>query len=162
MQVQAFAMSISAVVDGENGKPIELVQHTTKRHKGPQYTPPRVVLLPLPVNTALHNGIGLADLMGTDSPSLFDPNVTQISSQPKTEHTFNRIQFKQATANNGKPSNGQQYCHIMVDLYVDLGAQLGEHRWAKIARRVSAQLVIRGRSPGYYHAEGKKQRKCGI
>ena len=55
-QIQAFAMSISSVVDGDHGKPNELVQHTPKREKGPLMRPGLVVLLPHPLNTTLYNG----------------------------------------------------------------------------------------------------------
>lgn len=153
VQIQAFAMSISAVVDGEHGKPIELVQHTPKRDKGPQMKPDRVVLLPRPVNTTLYNGMSADGGISGGGRSLFDPNYAQVSNRPPTECTFERIQFKQATANNGKRRARQQYYHLIIELYADLGPQHGDKRWAKIARRVSAQMVVRGRSPGHYHAD---------
>ena len=41
-QVYGFSMSIAAVVDGRDGRAIDLVQHTPKRDKGPQVKPERV------------------------------------------------------------------------------------------------------------------------
>lgn len=151
--IQHLAMSISAVVDGENGKKIDLVQHTPKRDKGPQLEIQRVVLLPRPVNTTLYNGGLGADGMRSDR--LYDTNFAQAPNQPPTETTFERIQFKQATANNGKRRARQQYYHLIIELYADLGSSMGEGRWVKIARRVSAQMVVRGRSPGHYHVESR-------
>lgn len=153
MQIHALAMSISAVVDGEHGKPIELVQHTPKRDKGPQMKPDRVILLPRPVNTTLYNGINADGSLSSGGRPLFDPNYAQVSNRPPTECTFERIQFKQATANNGKRRARQQYYHLIVELFADLGPQLGDGRWTKIARRVSAQMVVRGRSPGHYQPD---------
>lgn len=157
MQVEAFAMSIAAVVDGEHGKPVELVQHTPKRDKGPQMKPERVVLLPRPLNTTLYNNSSSSASDPTSlsaSRSLFDQNYAAASAAPPSECTFERIQFKQATANNGKRRARQQYYHLVIELYADLGAAHGpDARWAKIARRLSAQMVVRGRSPGHYHAE---------
>ena len=160
LPIQAFAMSISAVVDGENGKKIDLVQHTPKRDKGPQLEIQRIPLLPRAVNTTLYNGLG-SDGMRADGRPLYDPSFAQTQSQPPTEHTFERIQFKQATANNGKRRARQQYYHLIVELYVDLGAQMNDSRWVKIARRVSAPMVVRGRSPGHYHVENRGANPSG-
>lgn len=150
-QVYAFAMSISAVVDERDGKAIELVQHTPKRDKGPLATPDRVVLAPRPASSSLYGSPG--DVMSS-SQSLFEPRGFQHApQQPPTEYTFDRIQFKQATANNGKRRAAQQYYHLLVELYADTGVQMGEHRWLKVAVRMSAPMVVRGRSPGHYQHE---------
>ncbi|KAL1925324.1 uncharacterized protein VTP21DRAFT_207 [Calcarisporiella thermophila] len=60
--------------------------------------------------------------------------------------TFERIQFKTATANNGKRRAAQQYYILLIDLYAfcDNGQQY------KVATTQSAPLVVRGRSPGHY------------
>lgn len=150
-QVYAFAMSISAVVDGRDGKAIELVQHTPKRDKGPQGKPDRKVLTPRPAPSGHGYGSGEGSLPAT--PSLFDQRFGQNPPLPPVEASFERIQFKQATANNGKRRAAQQYYHLMVELWADTGTQRGENRWVKIARRMSAPMVVRGRSPGHYHGE---------
>jgi meiosis-specific transcription factor NDT80 len=146
--VHAFAMSIAAVVDGRDGRAIDLVQHTPKRDKGPQIRPDRVTLAARPHPSGQGYGSG-----ASDGSRHYDQNYGQNSNQPPTEYTYERIQFKCATANNGRRRAAQQYYHLLVELCVDIGSQMGEGRWVKIAQRVSAPVVVRGRSPGHYHSE---------
>ncbi|RKF58641.1 putative ndt80 like dna-binding family protein [Golovinomyces cichoracearum] len=147
LRVHAFSMSIAAVVDGRDGKPIELVQHTPKRDKGPQEKPARIVLAPRPQTAhGAFDGIGgrsnIYDTQGFNS----NPN------QPATEATFERIQFKSATANNGKRRAAQQYYHLLVELFADVGNQHID-QYIKVATRMSVPMVVRGRSPGHYQSE---------
>lgn len=73
-----------------------------------------------------------------------------------TAHTFERVQFKQATANNGKRRASQQYFHLVVELFVDIRKTEQEvPSWVKIAQRVSEKIVVRGRSPSHYQNEGQ-------
>ncbi|KAE8450467.1 hypothetical protein EG329_006197 [Mollisiaceae sp. DMI_Dod_QoI] len=146
-QVHNFAMSIAAVVDGKDGKAIELVQHTPKRDKGPQEKPARVTLAPRP--SASHGMYADSGRGSLYDPQGFNPN----SNQPAVEATFERIQFKNATANNGKRRAAQQYYHLLVELFADVGGSHASDRWVKIASRMSAQMVVRGRSPGHYQSE---------
>lgn len=149
-QVYGFALSIAAVVDGRDGKSIELVQHTPKRDKGPQDKPARIALAPRsPPPPGMYGGD--SSLAG-GSRGLYDPGFGQNPNAPATEATFERIQFKNATANNGKRRAAQQYYHLLVELFADVGAQHSE-RWVKIASRMSAPMVVRGRSPGHYQSE---------
>ncbi|KAI9002015.1 hypothetical protein BC832DRAFT_533097, partial [Gaertneriomyces semiglobifer] len=120
--VTGFAIGLSArVANGE--KKIDIVQHTPKRDKGPQLVP-----TPRPVrsggNPHQYNGIGTNQLVAT----------------------FERLQFKTATANNGKRRAAQQYYILTMELYTILenGQQI------KVATTESAPLVVRGRSPGHY------------
>ncbi|CAG8980220.1 hypothetical protein HYALB_00012910 [Hymenoscyphus albidus] len=147
-QVYSFAMSIAAVVDGRDGKSIELVQHTPKRDKGPQEKPARITLAPRP--PASHGMYGESSSRSGlyESPGGFGQNP----NQPAVEATFERIQFKNATANNGKRRAAQQYYHLLVELFADVGTQRSE-RFVKIAFRMSAPMVVRGRSPGHYQSE---------
>lgn len=72
-----------------------------------------------------------------------------------TMHTFERVQFKQATANNGKRRASQQYFHLIVELFADVrkdGSDTAD--WVKVAQRVSEKIVVRGRSPSHYQNEG--------
>lgn len=120
--VTGFAIGISArVANGE--KKIELVQHTPKRDKGPQLIPQ-----PKPVRSGgdphRYNGIGTNQLVAT----------------------FERLQFKTATANNGKRRAAQQYYILILELY----AQIENGQQYKVAMTESAPLVVRGRSPGHY------------
>ncbi|KAG0009603.1 hypothetical protein BGZ81_003289 [Podila clonocystis] len=120
LQVHRFLVCIGAHIQhGE--KVIELVQHTPKRDKGPQITP-----RPTPIRA------------GGD--------VNSNSSSNSNVITFERVQFKTATANNGKRRAAQQYYQVHVDLYAELEG--GER--IVVATAFSAPLVVRGRSPGHY------------
>ncbi|UKZ73899.1 hypothetical protein TrVFT333_001553 [Trichoderma virens FT-333] len=88
----------------------------------------------------------------------------QGAIQPATEHTFERIQFKQATQNNGKRRAAQQYYHLMVELWADLGSQFGAQsadKYFKIAFRKSEKMIVRGRSPGHYQNEKRRSHSGG-
>ncbi|TAQ86416.1 hypothetical protein B7494_g5266 [Chlorociboria aeruginascens] len=149
-QVYGFALSIAAVVDGRDGKAIELVQHTPKRDKGPQEKPAKMAVSPRPPPNL---GIYASDSgIGNGSRGLYEAGFGQSPTQPIMEVTFERIQFKNATANNGKRRAAQQYYHLLVELFADVGQQQTE-RYIKIATRMSAPMVVRGRSPGHYQSE---------
>jgi hypothetical protein len=60
--------------------------------------------------------------------------------------TFERVQFKTATANNGKRRAAQQYYVLLVELYAETSAG----KTFRVATAQSAPLVVRGRSPGHY------------
>ncbi|KAI7896097.1 uncharacterized protein EV154DRAFT_493486 [Mucor mucedo] len=119
--VQRFLLGVSArVANGE--KEIELIQHTPKRDKGPQFRPD-----PKPITPG--------------------GNLT-MSSVANNQNivTFERVQFKTATANNGKRRAAQQYYLCVVDLF----AETDRHQLVKVASCRSSPLVVRGRSPGHY------------
>lgn len=120
-QVDYFSIGVSARVTN-NDKKIELVQHTPKRDKGPQMIPEA---RPVRAGGNLH--------------------LASVGSNHNIV-TFERLQFKTATANNGKRRAAQQYYEIVVDLYANLPAD-GP---LKVATCISAPLVVRGRSPGHY------------
>ncbi|EKD15344.1 uncharacterized protein L3040_001715 [Drepanopeziza brunnea f. sp. 'multigermtubi'] len=152
--INGFAMSIAAVVDGRDGKSIELVQHTPKRDKGPQEKPARITLSPRPpIPHGMYDSLSSRDLYST-------PSFSQNPNQPAVEATFERIQFKNATANNGKRRAAQQYYHLLVELFADVGSQHPD-RWVKIATRMSAPMVVRGRSPGHYQGERRGSNSSG-
>ncbi|KAI9249142.1 hypothetical protein BDA99DRAFT_445740, partial [Phascolomyces articulosus] len=121
-QVDYFSIGVSACVSNNADKKIELVQHTPKRDKGPQMVPK-----PQPVRAGgnLH-----------------------LASVGSSHHivTFERMQFKTATANNGKRRAAQQYYEIVIDLY----ANTSQGEEIRVATCHSAPLVVRGRSPGHY------------
>jgi meiosis-specific transcription factor NDT80 len=159
--ILAFAMCISAVVDAPGGKTVELVQHTPKRDKGPQHRPAKIKLSPQPAG-------GMAFAATSSSPVIQQQHgeheytfPQQTSQQQQHIAVFDRIQFKSATANNGKRRAAQQYYHLIVELYADVGSASGstpgqnnpDAGWVKIAYRISAPMVVRGRSPGHYADE---------
>jgi hypothetical protein len=119
--IKHFNVGISAKVSNSD-KVIDLIQHTPKRDKGPQMTPPCRPIKPGGDLRLSSVGSGL--------------NII----------TYERVQFKTATANNGKRRAAQQYYVIVVDLY----ACLANNEQIKVASSQSAPLVVRGRSPGHY------------
>ncbi|KAI8096395.1 uncharacterized protein BX664DRAFT_355762 [Halteromyces radiatus] len=131
LPIRQFSLNISARVSNSDKK-IELVQHTPKRDKGPQNTPLAKPVLP-GGNLSL-SAVGASQ------------NIA----------TFERIQFKTATANNGKRRAAQQYYVCVVDLYCDTIVD-GMHRQIKVASCQSAPLVVRGRSPGHYSDNNQLQ-----
>ncbi|KAI0483152.1 hypothetical protein GGR56DRAFT_686398 [Xylariaceae sp. FL0804] len=159
--VFGFAMCISAVVSDSDTHAIELVQHTPKRDKGPTARPEKVRMHPKPQQPTAH-AMGLYDHgMSAGPRSLYESGYGQSGQGSyTTEHTFERIQFKQATANNGKRRAAQQYYHLMVELYADVGTQ-NPDQFIKIAQRKSAKMIVRGRSPGHYQAERRGSTSSG-
>lgn len=162
--VSGFAMSISAVVAEGEGQPIELVQHTPKRDKGPTSAPDKVRLAPKP--TQPHPQLGLFHSVGGDmSRAQYDSGsaYNQPQAAPTAiEHTFERIQFKQATANNGKRRAQQQYYHLLIELWADVGgSQSQSEQWVKVGYKKSAKMIVRGRSPGHYQSERRGSNTSG-
>lgn len=72
------------------------------------------------------------------------------------QHTFDRLQFKTATANNGKRRASQQYYRIRIQLFADVRSEgANEPHWIKVCEKISQPLVVRGRSPNHYKEEDK-------
>ncbi|KAF5858211.1 hypothetical protein ETB97_004665 [Aspergillus alliaceus] len=161
-RVLSFSMSISAIVNAQFGEVRELVQHTPKRDKQSERRPGRIVLQPCqPPSLVLNHGPGSGSsqhafgLASQSTGMSIDYNNSYNSapppSQPPTQHTFERIQFQKATANNGKRRAQQQYYNLVVDLYAEVANPVStETQWIKIARKLSHPMVVRGRSPGHY------------
>lgn len=120
--VEQFLFGVSAEA-ATTGKYIDLVQHTAKRDKGPQVTPP---LKPVRTEGPQH---GLA--------------------------MFERLQFKTATANNGKRRATQQYFHLNVEVF----ARCSDNSIQRVAICKSLPVVVRGRSPGHYTDKGQRRVK---
>ncbi|KAF9870344.1 putative NDT80/PhoG like DNA-binding family protein [Colletotrichum karsti] len=165
--VLGFAMSISAVVSDNDSHRIELVQHTPKRDKGPIAPPEKVRLHPKypqqshPLGLYPHDsGLGGPPRIGYAESGGFSGSAPQGSDSYQTEHTFERIQFKQATANNGKRRAAQQYYHLLIELWADVGSQ-GPDQFVRIAYRKSAKMIVRGRSPGHYQSERRASTSSG-
>ncbi|KAJ3157548.1 hypothetical protein HDU86_003200 [Geranomyces michiganensis] len=124
----ATAFYVGVAARTSNGqRVVELVQHTTKRDKGPQLVPEPRMCQP------------------QDSPSALDTFHTV---------TFDRLQFKAATANNGKRRAAQQY-HVLV---AELFAEFADQTRCRVAFAESAPLVVRGRAPGHYANMNSKPR----
>jgi meiosis-specific transcription factor NDT80 len=164
-RILKFSMCISAVVNAQYGEIRELVQHTPKRDKQSERKPGKVVLQPcqppsplLLNHSATTSGGGQhAFALNSQSAALsvdYSSSYTGApqQSQPPTQHTFERIQFQKATANNGKRRAQQQYYNLVVELYAEITNPNNgsETQWMKIARKLSHPMVVRGRSPGHY------------
>ena len=177
--IQALAICLSAAVDNGGGKSIELVQHTPKRDKGPQNPVQITKLAPTPPgrNHAVPHGFPMNTFdQSVNHQAQLPPYLplqavgsrnapedigsqggySQHNPSPTADqHTFERIQFKSATANNGKRRAQQQYYHLIVELWADVrNINDKEPKWKKVAQRVSHQVVVRGRSPSHYQNEG--------
>ena len=161
--VQSFAMCISAVVAENDGHNIELVQHTPKRDKGPIMKPEKIRMNPKVPQTS-HHGLyhghgdgGLATRGVYDAP-FSGTAASQGGPGFQMEHTFERIQFKQATANNGKRRAAQQYYHLVIELFAEVGPP---DQFVRVAYRRSAKMIVRGRSPGHYQTERRGSTSSG-
>ena len=158
----AFAMQISAktaVVNNQESEARNLVQHTPKRDKATESVPSKVMLQPaqpsiLTTPAPYH---GSSSMYGA-TPNLPSNMMVDYNSQPYSStqhqgppqsHTFERIQFQKATANNGKRRAQQQYFHVVVELFADVGRH-GDRQWVMVASAQSHPMVVRGRSPGHY------------
>ncbi|PHH64792.1 hypothetical protein CDD80_1089 [Ophiocordyceps camponoti-rufipedis] len=165
--VYGFAMCISAVVADNEGQSIDLVQHTPKRDKGPVNKPSKIPMAPKTGTPSHHHHHQQQHHhphhqhhhhQHTMNPyvegprGLYGADGLSAGQQLPAEHTFERIQFKHATLNNGKRRAAQQYYHLIVELWADVGTQATE-QYVKVAYRKSAKMIVRGRSPGHYQNE---------
>ncbi|CRG91420.1 hypothetical protein PISL3812_08468 [Talaromyces islandicus] len=153
-RIKGFAMSISAVVSGSENETRELVQHTPKRDKQSEKKPERVQLQPYCPSVLGSNAGSSSSMFGlsrSGNTMQFDcnPQYSMSNTQPPMQHTFERIQFQKATANNGKRRAQQQYYNLVVELYANVGKN-GSANWVLIASKRSDEMVVRGRSPGHY------------
>ncbi|KAH7375127.1 hypothetical protein B0T11DRAFT_6344 [Plectosphaerella cucumerina] len=156
-----FYMCISAVVAENDSQKIELVQHTPKRDKGPTEEPKKIRMQPKTLqhhSMFSHDGGLGGSRMGYGAPDPYGNG--QAGGECLTEHTFERIQFKQATANNGKRRAAQQYYHLVIELWANVGPQAPDS-FVKVAYRKSAKMIVRGRSPGHYQGERHKSTSSG-
>ena len=167
--INHFAVSISAKTAimnaNQESEARALVQHTPKRDKATESIPGKVMVQPAPTpslasSAALAASGNLYRNSQQVSPSLLvDYSTTYPSTQhqtPPTSHTFERIQFQKATANNGKRRAQQQYFHIVVELSAEVGRPGESAHWVKIATKQSEPMVVRGRSPGHYKDNGRR------
>jgi meiosis-specific transcription factor NDT80 len=161
-QIVQFAVSISAktaVVNNQESQSRGLVQHTPKRDKATESTPGRVIIqaatqLSQESRHPTMHSYSSAHTVSPNTISHYEPFAGGQQQSPPTQHTFERIQFQKATANNGKRRAQQQFFHVVVELWADIGH--GKSDWQEIATRQSAQMVVRGRSPGHYKDNGRR------
>jgi hypothetical protein len=159
-----MAVSLAASVSNSGGKPTELFQHSPKRDKGPQLPMKKELLSPTPPQNSYHFGGNILEsapnnaiLAGPQLALQKDSGMSQGYSLAASnyQHTFERVQFKSATSNNGKRrAQQQQYFHLIVELWANVQAEGDpEPQWAQVAARSTAPIVVRGRSPRTYSNE---------
>lgn len=129
--IAGFAMCMSAIVSTDKHKEVHILQRTPKRDKGPARAPAKQPMAP------------------RSKEDLMIPQHLFTQYDLPTEYNFDRIQFKTATANNGERRSKQQCYRLVVELWANVGLT-ADDRWVKVAMQVSADIVVRGRSPGYY------------
>ena len=160
--INQFAVSIAAKTavhsNNQESETRALVQHTPKRDKATESIPGKIPVQAsqpgapsAPGSLVAGNGL----YSGTQHmPNTMNDGYSTYGSarhqSPPTSHTFERIQFQKATANNGKRRAQQQYFHIVVELSAEISPRGQPSRWIKIATRESHPMVVRGRSPGHY------------
>lgn len=155
-KIRSFAFGISGVVNDNDEEIRELVMHGPKRDKASERKPPKVIVKPgpsgmVPSHFPTHSQHGMARM---DDMEFLTPEGVEQPSQPPYNHTFERIQFVKATANNGKRRATQQYYNLVVTLYADVNSK-GAPNWVPIAKRKSEPIIVRGRSPSHYKDSGK-------
>lgn len=152
-KIQAIAICISGRVDGEDGKELQLLQHAPGRDKQWMPSPIRMQLMPHPSKLLRVND---ASKGGSSHSRVFDyepgyASYARTKHQSETIATFDRLQFGEATANDNKTKAAQQYFYILIELFAEaLDSQTSAYKWIKIATRISAPIVVRGRSLGRY------------
>ncbi|KZZ91985.1 NDT80 / PhoG like DNA-binding family protein [Ascosphaera apis ARSEF 7405] len=159
-KIRSFAFGISGVVNDNDEEIRELVMHGPKRDKASERKPPKVIVKPgpsgmVPSHFPTHSQHGMARM---DDMEFLTPEGVEQPSQPPYNHTFERIQFVKATANNGKRRATQQYYNLVVTLYADVNSK-GAPNWVPIAKRKSEPIIPRttydslGAVPNYYSRE---------
>lgn len=160
-KIQSFAMKISAFVNGQEKEVRELIQHTPKRDKQSESKPRKAILQPQPPPSLLlnhgannaHLNFGLPPSQSANLQMDYGSSYgsAQQSSQVPTSHTWERIQFQKATANNGKRRAQQQFYNLVAELWAEVSDPHGNgSEWVMLARKLSNPVVVRGRSPGHY------------
>lgn len=157
--VSSLAVSLSAADAYEQHRSVELYQHTSKRGKGPNLPIQKERLAPLsPVRVPSSPCLGLDHALPSHLPLQAHQRIQSTINEPTalaSQHTFERVQFKSPTMNNGNRRAQQQYYQLQVELWADVRIDNAEEPcWVLVARRASEQVVVRGRSPSHYHNEG--------
>ncbi|PYI19508.1 p53-like transcription factor, partial [Aspergillus violaceofuscus CBS 115571] len=149
-RIQGFSVTISAISHGKDGEVAqELIQHTPRRDKPSERRPQRIPLFPFIPDTTDRERAGRSDHTSIPRSNTLQSNETG-EARP-VFHTFERVRFQKAAANNGKRRAAQQYYNLIVELHVQVSSGGNERdlQWLRIARRTSEPLIIRGRSPGH-------------
>lgn len=94
--------------------------------------------------------------------TIFPYNESAAHPSVPSSYTFERIQFQKATANNGKRRAQQQYFHVIVELYAGVSGRGHHDQWVLIATKESDPMVVRGRSPGHYKDNNRRDSQASM
>ncbi|KAK5559336.1 hypothetical protein LTR46_002378 [Exophiala xenobiotica] len=172
-QIQQFSVSISAktaLTGNSESESRGLVQHTPKRDKATETVPGRHLISPTPPQTMTANGVyagaghmyGAQHHMSAAVMGSFGGFDNHNANAIPTTYTFERIQFQKATANNGKRRAQQQYFLLVVELSANVARTPGDENWVVIATKESEPMVVRGRSPGHYKDNGRRDSQTSM
>ncbi|KAI3642092.1 hypothetical protein MP228_011647 [Amoeboaphelidium protococcarum] len=143
-KVKSFDLDVGVKsTAGFENKATEIVAHGVKRNGKackvepqaivPSYHPSQMLNAQLLQAEFLNGSAGIG---GQNSPE--GPNGNLLA--------FQRLQFRHATANNGKRRAIQQRYMIVMTLY----ANMEDGSRVEVTRYQSEEIVVRGRSPGHY------------
>ncbi|KAK3187401.1 hypothetical protein K4F52_003746 [Lecanicillium sp. MT-2017a] len=152
VDVHGFAMYVCGTVSEDADQTMDLVQYTAKRDKGPLLRLHKVPMAPK------GSGQHVAGSYGEGSSVGLSDGYGQVLP---TEHIFQRLQYPSATMNNGNRRQTQQYFHLLVELWADIGGAQGTGQYVRVAYRRSRRIIVRGRSPGHYKADRRTRGSTG-
>jgi meiosis-specific transcription factor NDT80 len=72
------------------------------------------------------------------------------TSNTTDKATWDRLQFRLPTRNNGKRRPSQQYFHLVIQLLAKIDDNEEKATWVCITESRSVPLVVRGRTPSHY------------
>ena len=135
-RVRDLGTRITAHKSGTSEDSIDLVHFTPKREHGLQLADKVISLSTVASRTAI-------------SPTL--QLCKQFRDGFGEGFVFERMQFRSATPNNGSRSSRQPGNRLCTELLADVSAEGADvPEWRLICRRISEDIVVRGRSPVHY------------
>ena len=145
-QIKALGVRTRAVNSKEHGENVPISVFTAKR--GPPMNPAPPLERELQPN--MQRGINIYP----DSTGHGD----DVRHRP-IHHTFQRLQFRKATENNGVRRRGQSFYHIVVELRALVIGRTGGDEWVKVASTISGPILVRGRCPNSFEPYDPKNLK---
>lgn len=139
--IKGMGWRLAATSGAPGGGNWGLVQPTSRRDEGPEEIITIVAFSATPNSAPTDSQPPMQNFSSV-------PSAPSASATHKTEHTFDRVQFKKI----GAREKYRQYAHLMVELWADVrGDGIQEPKWIKVTQVTSERLEIRGRSPGHYN-----------
>ena len=136
-RVKALGVRMRAVKNKEHGEDVPISVFTAKR--GPPMNPAP------PLERELQPNMQRGTKIYSDSTGHGD----DVRERP-IHHTFQRLQFRKATENNGVRRRGQSFYHMVVELRASVIGRNGGDEWVKVASTISGPLLVRGRCPNSF------------